>query len=309
MVVSGDRRFGRAVDNDDDGSPSQSVSNIDRVMTSSSSSLSLLVLVVFVVVLLFPKRPSQSWRRITSKKSRAYPPASASVSSSSYVATPLPSSPSQSSRPMNNAPISITGIDVVAVAGLRRRRGAHRCRCNRAEEDLFCQDEESSRRRRGSASSHPSHSSSSVAVAVANVAVVAAVAAVTAVAVAVAVTAAVRRESSSSPRPLGPSRPTAGATMPPDRSVCRDCVIVNNYAADGAPDSAGMTTRSDGCGGVGSGKNGVGGGSSTDRDNDDNDANGDRHRRPRPRHRSCQEVTAVEMMTMVDERGGELTAR
>jgi hypothetical protein len=108
---------------------------------------------------------------------------------------------------------------------------------------------------------------------------------------------------------LGPSRPTAGATMPPDRSVCRDCVIVNNYAADGAPDSAGMTTRSDGCGGVGSGKNGVGGGSSTDRDNDDIDANGDRHRRPRPRHRSCQEVTAVEMMTMVDERGGESTAR
>jgi hypothetical protein len=33
-VVSGDRRFGRAVDNDDDGSPLQSVSNFDRVATS-----------------------------------------------------------------------------------------------------------------------------------------------------------------------------------------------------------------------------------------------------------------------------------
>jgi hypothetical protein len=70
------------------------------------------------------------------------PPASASVSSSSSVATPLPSSPSQSFRPMNNAPISITGIDAVVVAGLRRRRGAHRCRGNRAEEDPACQDGE-----------------------------------------------------------------------------------------------------------------------------------------------------------------------
>ena len=34
-VVADDRRFGRAVDNDDDGSPSQSVANIDRVTTSS----------------------------------------------------------------------------------------------------------------------------------------------------------------------------------------------------------------------------------------------------------------------------------
>ena len=141
-VVSGDRRFGQALDDDDDGLPPQSVLNIDRVMTSSSCSLSLLVSVVFVVVLLFPKRPSQSRRRITSKKSCAYPPASASVSSSSSVATPLPSLPSRSSRPMNNAPISITGIDVVAVAGLRRRRGAHRCRGDRAEEDPVRQDEE-----------------------------------------------------------------------------------------------------------------------------------------------------------------------
>jgi hypothetical protein len=60
---------------------------------------------------------------------------------------------------------------------------------------------ELSRRRRGSAPSHPWHSSPSVAVAVADVAVVAAVAAV---GIIVAVAAAVRRESLSSPRPLGP---------------------------------------------------------------------------------------------------------
>jgi hypothetical protein len=134
---------------------------------------------------------------------------------------------------------------------------------------------EPSRRRRGSAPSHPSHFSSSVAVTVA-------------VTVAVAV---------------APSRPTVGATMPPDRSVRCDGVVVDNYAADGAPDSAGMATRSDGCGGVGSEKNGVGGGSSTDRDNNDNDANGNRRRRPRPRHCSRQAATAVAMMTMAGERG------
>jgi len=49
------------------------------------------------------------------------PPASTSVSSSSSVATPLPSLPSRSSRPMNNAPMSVPGIDVVVVAILRRR--------------------------------------------------------------------------------------------------------------------------------------------------------------------------------------------
>jgi hypothetical protein len=113
----------------------------------------------------------------------------------------------------------------------------------------------------------------------------------------------------SSPRPLGPSRPTAGATMPPDRSVRCDGVIVDNYAADGAPDTAGMATRSDGCDGVGSGKNGVGGGSSTDRDNDDNDANGNCRCRPRPRHCSRQAATAFAMMTLAGERGGEATAR
>ena len=97
--------------------------------------------------------------------------------------------------------------------------------------------------------------------------------------------------------------------MPPDRSVRRDGVVVDNYAADGPPDSAGMATCSDGCGGVGSRKNGIGGSSSTDRDNDDNDANGDHCcRRPRPRHRSRQAATAVAMMTMAGERGGEATA-
>ena len=47
------------MDNDDDGSPSQSVSNFDRVVTSSSCSSSLLAS-VFVVVLLLPKRPAQA---------------------------------------------------------------------------------------------------------------------------------------------------------------------------------------------------------------------------------------------------------
>ena len=53
-VVYGDRRFGRALDDDNDGLPSQSLSNIDRVMTSSSCLLSLLVSIVFIDVLLFP---------------------------------------------------------------------------------------------------------------------------------------------------------------------------------------------------------------------------------------------------------------
>ena len=94
---------------------------------------------------------------------------------------------------------------------------------------------ELSRRHWGLAPSHPSHSSSSVAVAIA------AVAAVAAVTITVAVAAAVHRESLSLPRSLGPSRPMAGATMPPDWSVRRGGVIVDYYAADGAPDSAGMS--------------------------------------------------------------------
>ena len=52
----------------------------------------------------------------------AHAPASASVSSSSSFATPLLSLPSQSSCPMNNAPMSIAGINVVVVTGLRHRR-------------------------------------------------------------------------------------------------------------------------------------------------------------------------------------------
>ena len=97
--------------------------------------------------------------------------------------------------------------------------------------------------------------------------------------------------------------------MPPYRSVRRDGVVVDNYAADRAPDSAGMATRSDSCGGVSSGKNGVGGGSSMDRDNDDNDANGDRRRRPRPLPCSHWAATAVAIMTIAGEREGKATAR
>ena len=121
-VITNDWCFGRAMDDDDDGSPSHSVSNIDRITTSSSCLSSLLLSVIFVVVFLLPKCPSQSRRRTTSKKSRAYPPASTLVSSSSSVATPLPSSPSQSSRQMNNAPMLIACIDVVAVARLHHHR-------------------------------------------------------------------------------------------------------------------------------------------------------------------------------------------
>ena len=72
-VVADDRRFGRAVDNDDDGSPLQSVLNIDSITTSSLCSSSLLVSIVFVVVLLLPKRPSQSQRRTTSKNCASTP--------------------------------------------------------------------------------------------------------------------------------------------------------------------------------------------------------------------------------------------
>ena len=99
--------------------------------------------------------------------------------------------------------------------------------------------------------------------------------------------------------------------MPPYWSVRRDGVVVDNYAADRAPDSAGMATRSDSCGTAGSWKNGVSDGSSTDRDNDDTDANGDCCRRPCPRHRSCSRRAemAVVMMTMAGKKGGEATAR
>jgi hypothetical protein len=163
-VVSGDRRFGQALDDDDDGLPSQSVSNIERVMTSSSCSLSLLVSVsvVFIDVLLFPKHPSQSRRRITSKKSRAYPPAFASVSSSSFVATPLPSLPSRSSHPMNNMLTSITGINIVAITVLPTAVAAAPV-VIASRPPSARRRRESSRRRQGSAPLHPSHSSSSVA--------------------------------------------------------------------------------------------------------------------------------------------------
>ena len=84
------------------------------------------------------------------------------------------------------------------------------------------------------------------------------------------------------------------------RSVRRDGVVVDDCAADGAPDAAVTATRSEG-----GGKNNIGGGSSTDRDNDDHDVDGNRHCRPCPR----RATTAVAMMTMAGERGGEATVR
>jgi hypothetical protein len=68
-----------------------------------------------------------------------------------------------------------------------------------------------------------------------------------------------------------------------------------------------MAMLPDGIGRVGGGKNGVGGGSCTKRDNDGHDADGDHHRPPRPH--PCQAATAVAMMTMVGERGGEAMVR
>ena len=53
-AVTDNWRFGRAVDDNNDGLPShsQSVSNIDRVMTSSSCLLSLLISVIFIAILI-----------------------------------------------------------------------------------------------------------------------------------------------------------------------------------------------------------------------------------------------------------------
>ena len=90
------------------------------------------------------------------------PPASTLVSSSSSVATPLPLSPSLSSRPMNNAPMSIAGIDVVVVSG-RRRRGAVFATIKQRMILSARRRRESSRWRRGLAPLHPLHSFSSVA--------------------------------------------------------------------------------------------------------------------------------------------------
>jgi len=171
-VVADNRRFGRAVDDDNDGLPSQSISNIDRVMTSSLCLLTLLVSVIFIAVRILPKRPSQSRRRTTSKKLRSYPPASASVSSLSSLATAaviaLPILPPNEQRAVVNCrhrrhcgcqtpPPPRRGA-IVTTIKQRRILSARRRR-------------ESSRRRRGSVPLHPSHSSSSVAVAVATVAV------------------------------------------------------------------------------------------------------------------------------------------
>ena len=78
------------------------------------------------------------------------------------------------------------------------------------------------------------------------------------------------------------------------RSVRCNSIVVDDYAANVAPNAAVTTTRLAGGGGVGSGKNGVGGGSSTNRDNDDHDVDGD-----------CRRQTVVAMMTsMSGKRGG-----
>ena len=87
--------------------------------TPPAEPSSLLVSIIFVVIaVLLPKCPSQSWLSVTSKKSRAFSQASASAPSSSSVVTPLPSSLSRSSRPMNNMLTLIAGIKVVVVGGL-----------------------------------------------------------------------------------------------------------------------------------------------------------------------------------------------
>ena len=103
-VVADDRRFGQAVDNNNDGFPSQSVSNFNRVATSSSS----LLVSVFVVLLLLPKCPSQA---------RVPPRFRDGVvvllrrDAAAFVALPI-------LTPNEHAPMSITGIDIVAIAVL-----------------------------------------------------------------------------------------------------------------------------------------------------------------------------------------------
>ena len=114
-------------------------------MRSSSCSSSLLVSVIVVVGVVLPKYPSQSWRSATSMKLHAYAPASAltSLSLLSSIATLLPLSPSQSSRPMNRNDIHRGHHHC---RGRRpphcRCRGARRCCDNRAVEDPICQAEE-----------------------------------------------------------------------------------------------------------------------------------------------------------------------
>ena len=97
-------------------------------------------------------------------------------------------------------------------------------------------------------------------------------------------------------QPLGLSHPMAGARCL--WSVCHNGIVVVDDTANGGPDVAAMATRPDG---------GVDGGSSNNRENNNHNADGNRrhHRRSRP-HLA---VTAVTMMTIASERGGEATAR
>jgi hypothetical protein len=136
------------------GSPMQSVSNFDRVTTSSLCSSSLLSS-VFVVVLLLPKRPAQA---------RVPPCFCVGVivilrhDAAADVALPI-------LRPMNNVPMSIKGINIVTISVLPTAVAAAPAAFARIELRRIPsarQRSELSRRRRGSAPSHPSHSSSSV---------------------------------------------------------------------------------------------------------------------------------------------------
>jgi hypothetical protein len=115
------------MDNDDDGSPSQSISNFNRVATSSSCSSSLLVS-AFVVVLLLPKRPAQ-----------AHVPPRFRVG---VVVMNWPSGKVLATT----TPMSITGIDIVAIAVLPTAVAAAPAVVatieRRAEEDLVRQAEE-----------------------------------------------------------------------------------------------------------------------------------------------------------------------
>ena len=83
--------------------------------------------------------------------------------SSSSFAMPLPLSPSRSSRPMNNAPMSIAGINVVAIGKLPAAAAAAAVALPIAAP--IEQRRALSRRRRGLAPLHLSYSSSSVAAA------------------------------------------------------------------------------------------------------------------------------------------------
>ena len=135
---------------------------------------------------------------------------------------------------------------------------------------------------------HWDHSPLTVAVAFA-VAVVVAIAAIAAIAIAIAVTVESLRLRRGLQVHCAQRREQQCL-----RSICHNGVVINDNAANGAPNAEAMLTLPDGGGGVGGGKNRVGGGStSTDRDKDGHDADGDcrRHccRHPRPR----RAVTAV----------------